>query len=121
MQKQHMHKFYNIALDFIDYIKYDLIPVVEKTHTDTPRAISLKFHQKRGSNFVWIDSPDYPGLFASGDARKPQELWECLNDAILSYFGVPRYEAKRRGLPYSLPLPNGEAIVQRDVHKYASA
>ncbi|KKU46119.1 MAG: hypothetical protein UX64_C0012G0004 [Microgenomates group bacterium GW2011_GWC2_46_7] len=116
-----MYKIYNTILDFSDYLKYDFLSLSDKPVTQTPTSISIQFHQKPESNFVWIDSRDYPGLFASGYSNDPTELWKCLNDAILSYFGVPRYEAKKRGLPYSLPLPNGQAIVQQDAQKYAGA
>ena len=106
------------VFDTVDYLKYDVLRLNQE-ESKLPREIPFQFHKSNDSKLVWIDSAKYPGLFASGE--NSIELWHCLNDAVLSYFEVPRYEAKKRGYPYSLPLPNGEVIVQKDAQEYAGA
>lgn len=107
---------YNSTFDVVDVIKHEFLGVKVNV-PKVPNKINIGVHSR--PNISWIDSPDYPGLFASG--KNPVELWECLNDAIYSYFGIPRYVAKRLGNKFYLPLPDGSAIVERPREQLAGA
>ena len=67
---------------------------------ENPRAIKAKYHipdeiklnyQVKDGWFL-ISSPDLPGLITQ--ARTAKELLEMINDAILTYYDVPKREAK---------------------------
>lgn len=107
---------YNKTFDIIDFLKYDVLNENYEAF-EVPNKIAIRLHTK--PNFAWLESPDYPGLFASGE--NPIELWECMNDAIYSYFGVPRHKAKKLGNVFYLPLPDGRAIVERPREQLAGA
>ena len=55
-----------------------------------PRSINFKFEIKTGGWFV-APSPDLPGLIT--EAKNPNDLLVMLNDAILTYYDVPRRDA----------------------------
>lgn len=66
------------SFDYI-YQKYDI-----------PRSLTFNFEIKSDGWFV-ATSPDMPGLIT--EAKNPQKLLVMLNDAILTYYDVPRREA----------------------------
>lgn len=117
-----MQSFYDLlhdkAFDVVDFFSHRVIGV-QLNKPLVPEQIQIQIHQSDPKSIIWVDSKDYPGLFASGS--NPVELWESLNDAIYSYFGVPRYIAKKSGNIYSLPFPDGTAIVERPKENLATA
>jgi hypothetical protein len=115
-----MNNFYDSlhdkAFSAVDYFRYYILG--QKIEVpDVPKQIQIRIHREK--EFTWIESPEYPGLFASGS--DDLELWKCLNDSIPSYFGVPRYLAKKVGNIYYLPLPDGTVIIERPKEEYARA
>lgn len=57
-----------------------------------PRSFSFKIHQADEGGY-WLDSKDLPGLYTQGDTLG--ELFGNLEDAVLTYFDVPRREARK--------------------------
>jgi len=55
-----------------------------------PNSLSLNFHLTPDGWFV-VTSPELPGLVTQ--ARDHQELIVMINDAVLTYFDVPRKDA----------------------------
>lgn len=99
------YKIWDLLQDFSDFVNYDLI---KKSPPDLPNfKLDLQFKEHRKNGLIWVESIDYPGLIASG--RSKVELREAVFDAILTYFDVPRYRAKR--LPDLLRLTLGDGTV----------
>lgn len=114
---QNLYDFlYDRTFDVVDFLKYEVVNQKPEL-PEVPNKISINIHSS--PSILWIDSSEYPGLFASGS--NPIELWKSLNDAIYSYFGVPRYFAKKLGHKFSLPLPDGRAITERPKEQLAGA
>jgi len=115
-----MDTIYNLlsdkVFDAVDTVKYELIGLQQEV-PQVPNKIEIRMHTKPG--FAWIESPEYPGIFASGN--DVFELLESLNDAIYSYFGVPRYTAKKSPNIFNLPLPDGRIVVEKSKHNFAVA
>lgn len=61
-----------------------------KAKYNIPDEIKLNYQVKDG--WFLISSPDLPGLVTQ--ARTAKELLEMVNDAILTYYDVPKKEAK---------------------------
>ena len=57
-----------------------------------PRGFNFKIHRAE-ENGYWLDSKDLPGLYTQGDTLA--ELFENLEDAVLTYFDVPRKESRK--------------------------
>ena len=55
-----------------------------------PESLNLQVRLTSDGWFV-VQSPDLPGLITQ--AQNQEELIEMVNDAVLSYFDVPRREA----------------------------
>lgn len=55
-----------------------------------PESISLNIELTKDNWYV-AESPDIPGLFTQ--ARSQEELLNMVNDAVLTYFDVPKREA----------------------------
>jgi predicted RNase H-like HicB family nuclease len=70
-----------------------------------PRSIDFKFEIKNGGWFV-ATSPDLPGLIT--EAKNPQDLLVMLNDAILTYYDVPKRDADY--IHNSLKLEGGGTV-----------
>ncbi len=61
-----------------------------------PQNIRFEADLDKDSKTIIYSAPDYPGLytvFVQGISN--EQLTEMVNDAIFTYFGVPRYIAKR--------------------------
>lgn len=65
-------------------------PVDIKQKYHLPDSISLNIELTKDGWYV-ADSPDLPGLFTQ--ARNQKELLNMINDAVLTYFDVPKQEA----------------------------
>ena len=109
--------FLDRTCDFVDYVKYDVLGVSSPDVPEIPLPIKVIIHVRK--NITWISFPEYPGLFASG--KNQIELLESVNDAVYSYFGIPRYVAKKLGNRLGLPLPDGTVLLDRQNRKFAGA
>jgi len=65
-------------------------PVVIKREYNLPDALNLRIELTQDGYFV-ATCPELPGLVT--EANSYQELVEMVNDAVLTYFDVPRKEA----------------------------
>jgi len=65
-------------------------PVAIKRAYNIPDTIKLEVELTQDGWFV-AEAPEYPGLFTQ--ARSQQELLDMVNDAVLTYFGVPKRKA----------------------------
>ncbi|MBU1323499.1 hypothetical protein KKE48_02255 [Patescibacteria group bacterium] len=108
---------YDGVLDLVDIVRFNLFETPKAPNL--PPKIEIKVVNNKRYGYYWLTSSEYPGLYASGESF--HELWENMNDAILTYFDVPRYIAKRRGNTYDLPLPDGRVIVESPRKSYAGA
>ncbi len=61
-----------------------------KRKYNLPNSISLNIEITK-DNWYLAESPDIPGLFTQ--ARSQEELLNMVNDAVLTYFNVPKREA----------------------------
>ena len=64
-------------------------PAVINKKYHIPNKLNFKFKIKDG--YLVATSPELPGLVTQ--AKTPEELLEMVNDAILTYYDVPRREA----------------------------
>ncbi|OGE81290.1 MAG: hypothetical protein A3H72_00455 [Candidatus Doudnabacteria bacterium RIFCSPLOWO2_02_FULL_48_8] len=64
--------------------------MVIKRAYNIPETIQLDIEITKDGWFV-AEIKNYPGLFTQ--ARSQQELLDMVNDAVLTYFGVPKYKA----------------------------
>lgn len=64
-------------------------PIAITAKYGIPQKINLQVRLTPDGWFV-VTSPDLPGLITQG--RNGKELLDMLNDAILTYFNVPRVE-----------------------------
>ena len=103
-------KIIDFSLDLVDQVKYEILGF-RLPDFNLPKQVSFKFMFDEKDGHYLATATDYPGLITYG--RDTKELWENLNDAVMTYFNVPRATALRLGNPYDLPLPNGERIVQK--------
>lgn len=112
------HQISEKTLDIVDAIKYDVLafPLPE---VSLPSTIRINIGVNKDESHYFITFPEYPGLLTEGN--NTQELWENMNDAVLTYFDVPRAVATRMPNIYDLPLPNGEKIVQKRNKRLAHA
>ena len=65
-------------------------PAAIKSAYNIPDTIHLEVELTPDGWFI-AESPDYPGLFTQ--ARSQQELLDMVNDAVLTYFDVPKRKA----------------------------
>ncbi len=65
-------------------------PAIIKRKYGIPETVNLTLRLTPEGWFV-VTSPDLPGLITQ--AKDYKELIEMINDAVLSYFDVPRKEA----------------------------
>ena len=65
-------------------------PIAVKREYGIPDVLNMKVRISPDGWFI-VSSPDLPGLITQ--ARDHQELIEMINDAVLTYFDVPRREA----------------------------
>lgn len=66
-----------------------------------PKIIRVKVTKSKNGGFTAV-LVDYPGCITYADT--PSELVENINDAVLTYFEVPRNEAIKADFVY-VPLP----------------
>ena len=68
--------------------------IIMKTLTkyNIPKNFGFRIHKAEEGGY-WLDSKDLPGLYTQGDTLS--ELFENLEDAVLTYFDVPRSKAKK--------------------------
>lgn len=97
----------DILLDMRDILVYDIL------RSNPPPFPAVDMHVtfqviKEKNGGMWVQSTQYPGLLASGDSY--EELREALFDAMLTYFNVPRYHAKRMKDTLVMNLENGTQI-----------
>lgn len=87
--------------DFSGYVYYKLLN--NKYYLDLPRSININVEFNKKSKTYLAFAPQYQGLCTV--ASNETELKDMVNDAIYTYFGVPRYIARQ--LP-NLFNPEGE-------------
>lgn len=96
--------------DLLDALKYDFLRLPLPEYS-LPRNIPMTFLFNEKEGHYVATSAKFPGLVTYG--KDKTELWQNVNDAILTYFDIPRSVSQRIGYPYDLPLPNGQKIVQQ--------
>lgn len=75
-----LDRFYRLVIPQKD-------PATIKREFGLPNEINFKFRLTEDGWFVVV-SPDLPGLITQ--AKSQQELIEMVNDAVLTYFDVPK-------------------------------
>lgn len=65
-------------------------PILVKKQYKLPNALNLNFKFSQDGWFV-VTSPDLPGFIT--EAKSKDELIEMVNDAVLTYFDVPKMDA----------------------------
>lgn len=80
-----------VLADFSGYIKYKLLNT--KYSWGIPRSIYFETEFDKRTGTYLISARDYQGLYTI--ASNEEEIIALVNDAIFTYFGVPRFVAKR--------------------------
>ena len=65
-------------------------PAIVKQEYGIPESLNINVRISEDGWFI-VSSPELPGLITQ--AKDHQELIEMINDAVLTYFDVPRKEA----------------------------
>lgn len=79
--------YYKIYRNF----RQPLMPHQIRAKYGIPEKIDYKIRLTKDGWFV-VTSPQYPGLITQG--RNGEEILDMVNDAILTYFNVPREEGE---------------------------
>jgi len=102
---------YDIILDFIDKIKYEVLksplPIVARI----PSEIDIKIEYDNKNKVFWVESNDLPDFVAS--AIKEEELPKEIHDTLLLYFDIPRYIAKKLSSVGEIIKPDGTRIIDK--------
>lgn len=90
----------DILSDLFQFIQYGILSSPEKYNfwkeTNAPRNINFEADLDKKTGFVIFSSPQLPGLFTVFPKDSDQEkVTRLVNDAVYTYFNVPRYVAKR--------------------------
>lgn len=92
---------------FVDLVQYIQYGVLKTDYTfSMPRAINFESTPDKKNGSILISSVDYPGLYTIVSQNDEPETIDSVNDAIFTYFEVPRYIARRTEnlfFPDSLP------------------
>lgn len=76
--------------DVHGYVTYKLLH--QRYVWDLPRSIKIEVNYDKKTKTFLANAPDYNGLFTV--TRSEDELEDSINDAIYTYFNVPRFVAK---------------------------
>lgn len=77
--------------ELLGWVKYDLLN--ESSHVELPRQFLFHHEVDPKTKTIMVTCDEYPGLYTI--ARNENELEDAINDAIFTYFGVPRLIARR--------------------------
>lgn len=77
--------------DLSGIVRYEILK--EKYYPDIPRSIFIKLEEDKKYKTLLAHAPEYPGLVTV--VKNKADLVDKVNDAIYTYFGVPRYIAKK--------------------------
>ena len=97
-------KFSEFVEEVKGWIKYDVLN--HSYRADIPHTIRFEYDEDKKHKTVLISSPDHMGLHTVVESSANEEdIIEVVNDAILTYFEVPRYKAlqiKNKFLPVGM-------------------
>ncbi len=100
---------------FIDFV-LNRKPAGEiRREYNIPEKINFVFNIKSGGWLV-VTSPDLPGLIT--EAKDFKSLMRMVNDAVLTYFDVPKHKADE---VFSQLTINGVGTISTANHKYRMA
>lgn len=102
---------YDIILDFIDKIKYEVLKSPLPKTQRIPSEIDIKIKYDNKNKVYWVESTDLPDFFAS--ATKEEELPKEIHDTLLLYFDIPRYIAKKLSNVGEIIKTDGTRIVDK--------
>jgi predicted RNase H-like HicB family nuclease len=106
--------FRNIYYKIYRQFREPLMPHQIKAKYGIPDKINYKLRLTEDGWFV-VTSPDYPGLITQG--RNGPEILDMVNDAVLTYFNVPRKEGD---VVFNMMEIDGHGqIVYKDVKQIA--
>jgi hypothetical protein len=92
---------------FVDIVQYFQYGVLKTDYNfPIPKSIHFESTPDKKNGTVLIASVDYPGLYTIVSQNNDEETIDSVNDAIFTYFEVPRYIANRTEnlfFPDSLP------------------
>lgn len=86
-----------------------MIKEVIRKKYDLPKSVKVTVKRSRKGLYAYLDN--YPGCLTA--ARNFGELIENLNDAILTYFNVPRKEAKRVEFLYLPKIAKSSSTIEK--------
>ncbi len=88
-------------LDLQEFFLYEFLNLPKPTYSFLPHKISFKWTFDKKTNLIYLESTQYPGIYAVG--RNEEELTKRMNEAAYIYFEVPRIKAKEIGIRYTFP------------------
>lgn len=101
-------------LDLEEFVKYKILAVPPPTVDYLPESIDIKWTYDNKYKSFYAESNTHPEIYTTGETI--EEIVNNINDAVYTYFDVPRYLAKKLGNRYLPPqeafdkLPKGVVI-----------
>jgi len=111
-------------LDLEEFIKYKVLATPPPTVDYLPESINIRWTYDKKNKSFYAESPSHPEIYTAG--KSIEEVINSVNDAVYTYFDVPRYLAKKLGNRYLPPqeafdkLPKG-VVVKTTMKKLAYA
>jgi len=91
--KNMLTKLREHLIEMVQCVQYQVLN--EKYTFPLPRTIKFDTEIDKEHQTLLINSTDYPGLYAIAPLGNQAEIINSVNDAIFTYFDVPRYIARR--------------------------
>lgn len=82
-----------LLVELLQYFQFSVLNT--KYNFPLPRTINFESKVDKKNKTLLIQSPEYPGLYTIVPMNDDQKLVDMVNDAIFTYFEVPRYIARR--------------------------
>ena len=89
-------------LNFEEFIRYKVLEAPPSTIDYLPQSIDIRWTYDKKNKSFYAESPSHPEIYTAGNSI--EEVVNSINDAVYTYFDVPRYLAKRLGNRYLPPL-----------------
>ncbi len=86
-------KALELFIEFAQFVYYGLLRA--EYNFPLPRSIKFDTEIDKKAQTLLISSPEYPGLYTVTPLKGEQHTIDLVNDAIFTYFDVPRYLAKK--------------------------
>lgn len=114
-------------LDLEEFINYEILRISPPSGDCLdclPKSIDIRWTYDKKNKSFYAESSSHPEIYTAGNSV--EEVINSVNDAVYTYYDIPRYLAKRLGNRYLPPqeafdkLPKG-VVVKTTMEKLAYA